>query len=82
MGGHPLYKTNFFFRKGGDYCILRNVVSEKLHIPKATTELFKKNFTYSGPKLWNELPFSIRQASSHNTFKTEVKSLILNDDVP
>ena len=49
---------------------LRNVVSEKLHIPKAKTELFKKTFTYSGPKLWNELPFSIRQASSHNAFKT------------
>ena len=60
---------------------LRNVVSEKLEIPKAKTELFKK-ITYSGPKLWNELPFSIQQASSHNAFKTKVKSLILNDDVP
>ena len=55
---------------------LRNVVSEKLQIPKAKTELFKKTFTYSGPKLWNELPFS------HNAFKTKVKSHILNDDVP
>ena len=32
---------------------LRNVVSEKLQIPKAKTEHFKKTFTYSGPKLWN-----------------------------
>ena len=63
-------------------CSLRNVVSEKLQIPKAKIELFKKTFTYSGPKLWNELSFSIRQASSHNAFKTNVKSLILNDDVP
>ena len=55
---------------------LRNVVSEKLQIPKAKTEIFKKTFTYSGPKLWNELSFSIRQASSHNAFKTKVKSLI------
>ena len=52
---------------------LRNVVSEKLQIPKAKTELFKKTFTYSGIKLWNEFPFSIRQASSHNAFKTKVK---------
>ena len=51
-----------------------------LQIPKAKTELFKKTFTYSGPKLRNELPFSIQQASSHNAFKEEVKSLILNDD--
>ena len=61
---------------------LRNVVSEKLLIPKAKTELFKKSFAYSGPKLWNELPFSIRQAFSNNAFKTKVKSIIFSDDVP
>ena len=61
---------------------LRNVVSEKLQIPKAKTELFRKTLTYSGPKLWNEIPFSIRQASPHNALKIKVKSLILNDDVP
>ena len=61
---------------------LRNVASEKLQIPKAKTDLFKKTFTYSEPKVWNELPFSLRQASSHNAFKTKVKSLILNDGVP
>jgi hypothetical protein len=49
------------------------IVSEKLQIPKAKTELFKKTFTYSGPKLWNELPFSIRQASSHNALKTKLE---------
>jgi hypothetical protein len=51
-------------------------MGEKLQIPKAKTELFKKTFTYSGSTLWNELPFSIQQASSHNAFKTKVKSLI------
>ena len=53
---------------------LWTVASEKLQIPKAKTEIFKKTFTYSGPKLWNELPFSIWHASSHNAFKTKVKS--------
>jgi hypothetical protein len=38
-----------------------NVVNEKFQIPKAKTELFKKTFTYSGPKLWHELQFSIWQ---------------------
>ena len=60
---------------------LWNDVIEKLQIPKAKPELLKKMFTYSGPNLWNELPFSIWQASSHNAFKTKVKSLISNDDV-
>ena len=36
---------------------LRNVVSEKLQIPRAQTELFKKTFTYSGPKLWKNFRF-------------------------
>jgi hypothetical protein len=30
---------------------LRNVASEKLQIPKAKTDLFKKTFTYSEPKV-------------------------------
>ena len=61
---------------------LRYVASEKLQIPKAKTNLFKKTCTFSESKVWNELPFSLRQASSHNAFKTKVKSLILNDGVP
>jgi hypothetical protein len=61
---------------------LRNVASEKLRIPKAKPDLFKKTVAYSEPKVWKELPFSLRQATSHNAFKTKVKSLILNDGVP
>jgi hypothetical protein len=51
---------------------LRNVVSEKLQIPKAKTELFKKTFTYSGPKLW-KLPFSIWQASQQEINNVKYK---------
>ena len=72
----PVYLKNKIQSDRNPYS-LRNVASGKLQIPKAKTKLFKKTFTYSGPKLWNELPFSIRQASSHNAFKTKVKSLIL-----
>ena len=64
---------------------LRNVVCEKLQIPNTKTELLKKTFYILWTKaivLWNELPFSIWQVSSYNAFKTKVKSLILNDDVP
>ena len=77
----PIYLKNKIQSDRNPYS-LRNIVSGKLQIPKAKTKLFKKTFTYSGPKLWNELPFSIRQASSHNAFKTKIKSLILNDNVP
>ena len=79
----PIYlKNKIQYLSDSNPYSLRNVVSEKLQIPKAKTELFKKTFTYSGPKLWNELLFSIRHVSSHNAIKTKVKSIILNDDVP
>jgi hypothetical protein len=57
----PIYLKNKiqYFSDRNPYS-LRNVVSEKLQIPKANTELSKKTFTYSGPKLWNELLFTIR----------------------
>ena len=77
----PLYLTyKIQYLSDTNHYTCRNVAREKLQIPKAKTELFKKTFTYSGPKLWNELSFSIRQASSHNAFKAKVKTLILNDD--
>ena len=74
----PVYlKNKIQYLSDSNHYSLRNVVSENLQIPKAKTEPFKKTLTYSVPKLWNKLPFSIRQASSHNAFKTKVKSLIL-----
>ena len=48
----PIYfKNKIQYLSDRNLYSLRNVVSEKLHIPKAKTELFKKTFTYSGPKL-------------------------------
>jgi hypothetical protein len=41
--------------------------------PHAHRKLFKKTFTYSGPKLWNKLPFSIWQAASHNKWRVVVE---------
>ena len=76
----PVYsKKNLQYLSDRNPYSLRNVASEKLQIPKAKTDLFKKTFTYSEPKVWNELPFSLRQASSLNALKTKVKIIILND---
>jgi len=59
---------------------ITNGINYTIRINQTFTILFY--FTYSGPKLCNELPFLIRQAYSHHAFKAKVKSLILNDDVP
>ena len=61
---------------------LRNVQVKHYKSQRQKLISLKKTFTYSEPKVLNELPFSLRQASYHNAFKTKVKSLILNDGVP
>jgi hypothetical protein len=69
----PVYSKNKIqYISDSNHYFLQDVVSEKLQIPKAKTELFKNTFTYSGPKLWNELPFAIRKASSHNTHPSQL----------
>jgi hypothetical protein len=60
---------------------LMNVITETL-IMSVSDECYYRNALCTINYIWNELPFSIRQASSHNAFKTKVKSHILNDDVP
>jgi hypothetical protein len=69
----PIYSKNkIHYLSDRNPYSLRNVVSEKLQIPKAKTELFKKTFTYSGPKLWNELPFSnFPKQHSNNQLKAK-----------
>ena len=67
----PLYKIQYL--SDTNHYMLRNVDNEKLQILKVKNEPFKKTFTYSGPKLWNELLFSIWQASTHNAFKAKAK---------
>jgi hypothetical protein len=63
----PVYsKKNLQYLYDRNPYSLRNVASEKLQIPKAKTELFKKTFTYSGPKLWNELPFVLTERTILN----------------
>jgi hypothetical protein len=43
---------------------LRNVASEKLQIPKAKTELFKRTFTYSQYKVTQYIVISIHKRFS------------------
>ena len=42
-----------------------------LYIPKPRLEFSRKSFTYSGPKVWNALPTTVRSASTLQEFKTK-----------
>ena len=79
----PVYSKNKLqYLSDRNPYFLRNVQVKNYKSQRQKLISLKKPFTYSEPKVWNELPFSQRQASYHNAFKTKVKSLILNDGVP
>lgn len=47
----------------------RSAANELLEVPKPNLEFFRKCISYSGPKIWNEIPLSIRQAENITAFK-------------
>ena len=55
----------------------RSAVNGNLYMP--TSHLFteQRSLSYAGSKLWNEIPFEIRNADSLNSFKTNFKAYLL-----
>ena len=49
---------------------LRSVTREDLDAPFAKKEIYRRCFSYVGPKFFNQLPVHVRQAKSFNAFKT------------
>ena len=43
------------------------------HLPKSRTNFANRNFMFTGPKLWNSLDNSLREACSLNTFRYRFK---------
>ena len=48
-------------------------------IPRVRTEAGKKAFWFQGPKLYNELPNSLRQLDSFITFKYSLKQFYMDN---
>ena len=59
---------------------LRNA-ENKLALPQSHTNYLKKNFSYSGVKLWNSLSRDLRSAASLNDFKRKLNCIttVLNE---
>ena len=66
----PNYLQNLFTHRCTSYN-LRNQ-EYKITLPKPRTDFLKRSFSYSGAKLWNDLPLSIRSSSSLAKFKREI----------
>ena len=55
----------------------RSTVLDLLHIPRSHSAYFDRAFSVQGPKLWNSLPADIRNSTSINMFKRELKRYLL-----
>ena len=73
----PEYIPNMFKFQSSSYG-LRSSSNQQLSIPKHNNELFKKSFQYSGAIIWNNLPLSIRTASTLGTFKHNLHKYIVS----
>ena len=51
--------------------------SDEFHLPLTRTILTKSIFTFTGPKLWNTLDNSIKDAPSLNSFKVKLRKFLL-----
>ena len=55
----------------------RSVVNDDLHIPRLNIKQGQGAISYSGVKVWNDIPPEIRNAESINTFKVNFKKYIM-----
>ena len=55
----------------------RLTVLDLLHIPRSHSAYFDRAFSVQGPNLWNSLPADIRNSTSINRFKSELKRYLL-----
>ena len=54
--------------------LLRSADSGFLVVPACTKSWGERAFARAGPSLWNSLPFSLRNVSSKESFKIELKT--------
>ena len=57
---------------------LRSSTSQALQMPRIKHSWGERAFSHVGPKIWNSLPMSLRNASSLNEFKSNLKSYLFN----
>ena len=50
--------------------------SNNLFIPRTHTDMGAKAFNVIGPRIFNNMPFEIRDCQSHNCFKLKLKEYL------
>ena len=53
---------------------LRSVSQNLLTVPRCNSSFGQISFSYSAPRIWNGLPFAVRQSPSLDSFKRNLKT--------
>ena len=59
----------------------RSMVNGNLFIPANHLMAEQRSLRYAGSKLWNEIPYEIRNANSLNSFKIKFNAYLLEQDI-
>ena len=54
----------------------RSVTNNNLFIPRGNTQLLNRTMSYSGSRLWNEIPYEIRRVQTPEDFKDKLKTYL------
>ena len=66
----PTYLNNKFTYTSSIHQVnLRSLTDSTLYVPKPNLEIYRKTLAYSGPKIWNTLPESVRSSPSLGALK-------------
>ena len=72
----PTYISDLFEFPSSERYSARSVSNNDMLIKRHNTKIFEKSLQYGGPRLWNSLPTSIRNARSLESFKNALLKFI------
>ena len=77
-GFSPSYISNLLSFNSSSYS-LRSCSNKLLQVPRSNLKSYgDRRFSIAGPKLWNSLPASLRNADSLNSFKKTFKDIFIS----
>ena len=76
-GSAPSYMSEMFLPVGQSRITRRS--KNKLNQPFQKTNIGQNCLSYLGPKIWNNLPSSLKSATNINSFKHKIKDKFFND---
>ena len=52
--------------------------NKNLYIPRVKLDTAARSLSVLGPKIWNNIPLNVKEASNIHSFKTKLKEILLN----